>query len=141
METHLRAAGYLNIGLGIAGLVAVVIGLILFGGPGGVLLINAREGGSTSTLEGTVTAAVMIYLVLIAAPLILLGRGLLRVEEWARNLGMILSIVNMVHVPFGTVIAIHTLWVLTSFEVEPLFQAPLRRQRPRFSSGGGPQRG
>lgn len=126
MEAHLRRIGYLNIALGVFGIFVCVVILILFKGPGGVLLINARVGGSTTTTEGFVTACAMLYLVLMAGPQIMLGRGLLECQEWARNLGMILSIFGLINVPFGTVVGVYSLWVLTSYEVEPLFTA-----RPR----------
>jgi hypothetical protein len=124
METHLRLIGYLNIALGILGLVAVVITLILFKGPSGVLLINARVGGSTTTSEGFAVACILFFLFVMAGPLIAVGYGLLQYQEWARDMGMILAIVTLVHIPFGTFLGIYSLWVLTSFEVEPLFKVP-----------------
>ncbi len=124
MEAHLRRAGLLNIALGAFGVFVCIVILILFKGPGGVLLINARVGGSATTTEGFVTACIMVYLILMAGPLILVGKGLLVCQEWARNLGMILSIFGLINIPFGTIVGIYSLWVLTSYEVEPLFTAP-----------------
>lgn len=124
MERHLRWIGILNAGLGALGLIASAVILLLAGGPAGVLLINARAGGSTATVEGMVTAGILVYLVLTAGPLIAAGIGLLRYQEWGRNLAIILSIIMLLHIPIGTMVAIYTLWVLTSHEVEPLFQTP-----------------
>lgn len=122
METHLRAVGYLNLMLGaLSALVCLVI-LVLFGGPSGVLLINARQGSSVTTTEGFITACVMIYLFLLAGPLIALGIGLLKFRQWARNLGTILSIFSLAVIPIGTAVGVYTLWVMMSFEVEPLFR-------------------
>ncbi|MBL8232341.1 MAG: hypothetical protein JNL98_27845 [Bryobacterales bacterium] len=126
MEKHLRTIGYLNVALGALGVLACVVILILFRGPSGVLLINARAGSTVTTTEGFVTACIMVYLILMAGPLIAVGIGLLQVQEWARNLGMILSILSLIGIPIGTVVGIYSLWVLTSFEVEPLFQSPPR---------------
>lgn len=126
MEMHLRTIGYLNVGLGALGVLACVVILILFGGPSGVLLINARTGSNVTTTEGFVTACVMVYLFLMAGPLIAVGMGLLQFQEWARNMGMILSIFSLIHIPIGTIVGVYSLWVLTSFEVEPLFQSPPR---------------
>jgi hypothetical protein len=124
METHLRMIGYLNIALGILGLVAIVITLILFKGPSGVLLINARMGGSATTSEGFTIACILFFLFVMAGPLIAVGYGLLQYQEWARDMGMILAIVTLIHIPLGTLLGIYSLWVLTSFEVEPLFKVP-----------------
>lgn len=131
MEKHLRMIGILNAVLGAFGVLVSLAALIAAGGPRGVLLINARIGGSTSTLEGYVTLAIIIYLFLMAAPMIATGYGLLKYQEWARNLGMILSIVLLIHIPLGTIVGLYSLWVLTSYEVEPLFKSPpVRRPVP-----------
>lgn len=129
MERHLKLSGMLNIAVGIIGILTCIVILISCGGPSGVLLINAREGGSTSTDEGIATAFYMVFLFLMAAPLIATGLGLLRFQEWARNLGMVLSILSLLHLPLGTFVGVYSLWVLTSFEVEPLFKAPPVRQK------------
>ena len=124
MENHLKIAGLLNMALGILGVVGSILTMIIFGGPRGVLLINARQGGSTTTTEGFLTMCLIVYLMLLAGPLIMVGMGLIRYQEWARNLGMILSIFSLVLIPVGTIVGIHSLWVLTSYEVEPLFKNP-----------------
>ena len=72
METHLKFAGILNAALGALGVLASMVVLILFKGPSGILLINSRFGGSATTTEGFVTACVVVYLLLMAGPLIVL---------------------------------------------------------------------
>lgn len=123
MEKHVRTLGFLNAGLGIFCLVACIVVLVIFEGPSGVLLISAREGSSVTTTEGFITACVLIYLFIMAAPLILIGMGLLKLQSWARNLGIIASIFALPIIPFGTVVGVYNLWVLNSFEIEPLFKS------------------
>jgi hypothetical protein len=122
MERHVRTIGILNAGLGVICLLVCVSALVLFGGPSGILLINAREGSTITTTEGFVTACVMIYLAAMSAPLLMIGLGLLRFQGWARNMGIILSIFALPLVPLGTAVGVYNLWVLNSFEVEPLFR-------------------
>lgn len=129
MEFHLKLSGIFTIAVGIIGIIACIVMIIICGGPSGVLLINAREGGSVSTTEGVAAACYMAYLLLMAGPLILVGRGILRFQAWARDAGVILSIVSLLHFPFGTLVATYNLWVLTSFEIEPLFKSPPIRNR------------
>ncbi|HUQ93912.1 MAG TPA: hypothetical protein VM120_19695 [Bryobacteraceae bacterium] len=114
--------GVLNAALGAFGIFAGIVVLILFGGPRGVLLMNARAGGSTTTTEGFVTMWVLFYMFLMAPPLIAAGYGLMKYQEWGRNLGMIVSIFSLILIPLGTIVGIYSLWVLTSHEVEPLFK-------------------
>lgn len=122
MEQHVRTLGYLNAGLGILCVAVCILTLIIFDGPSGVLLISAREGSSVTTTEGFITACVLIYLLIMAGPLIMIGIGLLKLQGWARNLGIIASIFALPIFPFGTLVGVYNLWVLNSFEVEPLFR-------------------
>ena len=40
------------------------------------------------------------------------GWGLLQREPWARTLAIVMAILNLLHMPFGTALGIYTLWVL-----------------------------
>ena len=46
------------------------------------------------------------------------GWGLLQRETWGRTLAIVLGIVNLVDLPFGTALGIYTLWVLLPAESE-----------------------
>lgn len=48
----------------------------------------------------------------------LAGWGLLNYRPWARMLTMILGIISLIHIPFGTALGIYTLWVLLPAESE-----------------------
>jgi hypothetical protein len=52
------------------------------------------------------------FAVAFAAAYLLLAWGLSERQPWARSLGVVLSFVVMVRVPFGTALGIYTLWVL-----------------------------
>ncbi len=43
---------------------------------------------------------------------IMVGIGLLRRERWARPLALVVGILMLVKIPFGTALGIYTLWVL-----------------------------
>jgi zinc-ribbon domain len=49
---------------------------------------------------------------------ILAGWGLLSYRPWARVLALILGVISLVRVPFGTALGIYTLWVLLPAESE-----------------------
>lgn len=53
-------------------------------------------------------------LFVLAAGGILVGRGLLKHEGWARGVALVLSVLALFHPPFGTALGIYTLWVLLS---------------------------
>lgn len=50
------------------------------------------------------------------------GFGMLQYRPWARTLAIILSLINLLHVPFGTLLGLYGLWVLVSTEGERHYQ-------------------
>lgn len=48
----------------------------------------------------------------------LAGWGLLNYRSWARTLALILGVIALIHIPFGTALGIYTLWVLLPAESE-----------------------
>ena len=58
--------------------------------------------------------AVSMLLVILAAPGLLAGYGLLRRQSWGRVLAIVVAILGMVNFPLGTAIGAYALWVLFS---------------------------
>src|SRR5512140_3254831 len=52
------------------------------------------------------------------------GVALRRHREWGRAVAMVLAILNLIVIPFGTALGIYALWVLAQDEIRPLFEAP-----------------
>ena len=59
-----------------------------------------------------------VFLFATAVAGFLAGWGLLNYRPWARMLTLILGVVSLIHVPFGTALGIYTLWVLLPTESE-----------------------
>jgi len=59
----------------------------------------------------------------LSLPGIVTGIGLLRLRPWARILGIVLSALSLLMVPFGSLLGIYGLWVLLSKDTERLFNA------------------
>lgn len=100
-----------------------------FGGLASIIFFGLFAGPTTAAAYGpligfTVTGWMALLLIL-AVPSIALGIGLLNYRPWARSIGMVLSIINLLNFPIGTVLGIYGLWVLLSPETDPLFS-------PRF---------
>lgn len=62
-----------------------------------------------------------IFTVLFSLPQIIAGLGILKRQEWARILGIVLSVLALVRFPLGTALGIFSLYVLTHRETIPLF--------------------
>jgi hypothetical protein len=63
------------------------------------------------------------FLGLVGLPQILGGWGLLRHKEWARILMLVISFLNVFHVPFGTALSVYSMIILFNGETVRLFQA------------------
>lgn len=116
MDEHIKILGILYIAFSALGLIAAIIVFVAITGGG---LISGNDAAITiTTIVGTAIAAV---LVLFSAPGIIGGMGLLKRQSWARVLVLVLGIINLVNIPFGTALGIYTIWVLTNKETEALF--------------------
>jgi len=62
----------------------------------------------------------LIGLALVAGSVLALaaGWGLLDRQPWARTLAIVLGVLNLLNLPFGTALGIYTLWVLLPAESE-----------------------
>ena len=117
MKQHIPIVGWLNIAhSGIALLVGLFIWILL----AGVSTIPEvrYEAGAILHVVGFVFTALMLV---IAAPGIIGGIGLLKGHEWARILTIIVSFLNLLAFPLGTIIGIYSLWVLMREETAKLF--------------------
>jgi hypothetical protein len=107
MDTHIKLLGWLNIGLGILGL---LIGAFVFLILVGVGTISGDQ--EAMMILGVVGVFVGGFLVLLSLPGIIAGYGLLRRQTWARYLALIVGFLSLFNVPVGTLIGGYTLWVL-----------------------------
>ena len=125
MEVHVRNVGLVLYYLGIAMGVTALIALVAAGGMDGVLLTDdpfyKRKDIASIPLERLLLALGIVYSLVMAVPLAVAGRGIIRWRPWAKTLGMLLSAVNMLFFPIGTGVGIYALWVLTDETTEFLF--------------------
>ena len=115
MEQHVKILGILYIVIGGLGVAAALIVFGIFGGIAG--LAKAGQHGEAVPLFLLLGGLAMTVVLAMSAPSIIAGIGLL----WARVLTIILSVIHLFSVPFGTALGIYGLWVLLQRETEPLF--------------------
>jgi hypothetical protein len=124
VQQHVKILAILNIVYGSLGL---LIGLIVFAVLGGVAGFasqidssgDAQNAAPILVLIGTI---VVIVLAVVSAPAIIAGVGLLGFKPWARILGIVLSALHLMSIPFGTLLGIYGLWVLLSAQTEAMFR-------------------
>lgn len=110
MQKHLKLLGILWVAISVLHLVPG-IGLIFFGS-------FALPFIPFHVRALVVPIAMMAGIFFLASAIlgVLAGWGLLTYRPWARILAIILGIIALIHVPFGTALGIYTLWVLLPTE-------------------------
>ena len=77
---------------------------------------------------GLLGAGLTLLFLILGAPSIIAGVGLLGYKTWGRTLAIVISALHLLSVPFGTALGIYGLWVLLKPESEALFRGiPLQR--------------
>jgi len=117
MREHVRILGFLYIGLSALGIIAAVIVFILLNGTG--YITGDKELIMILHITGIVVAAILVFFSL---PGIFAGLGLLKFESWARILALILGVLQLINIPFGTILGVYTIWVLSRPETVELFK-------------------
>jgi hypothetical protein len=100
---------------------------------------------------GLIGVGFATFFMALAVPAIVGGWGLLKYKSWSRILMIIISGLNLIHIPFGTALGIYGLWVLLNEQTTQLLESggtlpplapayPMQPQAPGFS-GPQPPRG
>jgi len=124
MDTHVKVLGVLQIALSAFGLLGAFVLMLIFGGAMGIVGATGDPDAHIAIpIIGITGMALVGFLLLMSIPGFVIGIGLLKRRPWARIGGIVVSILELIAIPFGTVIGVYGLWVLFSSETEQLFQA------------------
>lgn len=129
MEGHVKAVAIIHIISGAILLLIGLAGLFLFGGIAAIVSQNAPSDDARVAVPilGLIGGLAFLFFLIFSLPDIAAGIGLLRFAEWARILTIVISILDLMIVPIGTIIGAYSLWVLFNNQTLPLFrpgQAP-----------------
>jgi hypothetical protein len=124
MDTHVKVLGALQIACGAMGLMAALLLVFVFSGAAGIVGASGDPRASIAIpIIGLTGMALVTFLLLMSLPSVITGIGLLRLRPWARIAGIVLSIIGLMMIPFGTIVGVYGLWVLFSKDTERLFTA------------------
>ncbi len=113
MENHVRVLGLLNIiGGALSGLVAIFV-IVFFGG--------ASTFSAYLSVSPIIAGFWLVAALVLMIPCIVTGIALTGFRGWARTVGIVLSVLQMLLVPLGTIIGIYGLIVLFSEDVDMIF--------------------
>ena len=108
----------------------VLLTFVLGGAAGIVGASGDPEASMAIPIIGLTGAALVSVLVVLSLPSLVIGVGLINMRPWARIGGMVLSVMSLIMIPFGTIIGAYGLWVLFSKDTERLFAGPALPQQP-----------
>ena len=122
MEIHVKVLGALQIAMGTLGLFGALALVLIFGvASSAVGLSGEPDAAIALPIIGITGVALVSFLVALSLPGVVVGIGLIQRRPWARIAGIVLSILGMMMVPFGTILGVYGVWVLFSKETERLF--------------------
>lgn len=118
MEQHITILGVLHIAYGAIGLLVAMIIFMLLVGAG--MLSGDAEAMAITGLVGTSIATLLF---IPSLPGLIGGLGIFKYRQWARVTLLVVGFVNLLIVPFGTILGIYTIWVLMNIEVKDMFDS------------------
>src|SRR5688500_13454012 len=124
MQTHVKVVAVGFIVLSALGVLAALMMMLVFGGAAGIVgaAAEAPEAAIAIPIIGITGTFLTIFLFAISLPGLITGFGLLSWKPWARILAIVLCAVNLINIPFGTLLGIYGLWVLLNKDTERLFE-------------------
>jgi multidrug transporter EmrE-like cation transporter len=125
MESHVKILGTLHIVFGSLGILAAVFFLLLFGSIASVVSLSdstsARDAAIAVPILGGIGTILFVLIGAISLPGLIGGIGLVKLASWSRIFMIVISALDLLSVPIGTVLGIYGIWVLTRPETEALF--------------------
>lgn len=118
LEKHVTVLGAIHIAFGVLGVLIAAFLFFVLAGAG--WLSQDSEAMVITTSIGTMLS---VFLLVLSIPEIIAGLGLLRHAAWARILALVLGVLHLLNIPFGTIVGIYTIWVLMDDRTSALFGA------------------
>jgi hypothetical protein len=124
MDTHVKVLAWLYIIFGVLGSLFGLGLMALLGFIGVAGAASDPDAWMALPILGLTGAALGIFMLILSLPGVIAGLGLLKFHPWARILTIVLSALNLMNVPFGTILGIYGLWVMLSDDGSRLFAQP-----------------
>ena len=124
MHTHVKVLAVLHIIFGVLGALFGLGLMALLGVIGVAGAASDPDAWVALPILGFTGAALGVFMLAISLPGVIAGIGLLKFRPWARILTILLSALNLINFPFGTILGVYGLWVMLSDEGTRLFVQP-----------------
>jgi hypothetical protein len=111
MRQHIDTVAWIHIAFGALGVLAA---LAVGGVVGGAALF--ADDAQTTGIMVLLAGFIAVVMGLLSVPSLVGGWGLLKRRPWARMLVLIVSFLNLLNFPLGTLVGGYSIWVLMSDE-------------------------
>ena len=119
MKNHIQIVAALHIAMGALSLLGALAVFAVLGVAGGIVVSQGEhEAGGIIDLVAVVLGG---FLAVLALPGIIGGWALFAGRSWGRPFVLVLGVIHLINIPFGTALGIYTLWALLR---EPPLQTP-----------------
>ena len=119
MKTHIQIVAALHIAMGALSLLAAIAVFAFLGMAGGIVVSQGEH--EAAGIIGIVAVVLGGFLAVLALPGIIGGWALFAGRSWGGPFVMVLGVIQLINIPFGTALGIYTLWALLR---EPPPQTP-----------------
>ena len=116
MEKHLTVVAALQVGFSVLGILAAIIVYTVLHN-----VMHFADDPETVNVLRIVARWVSLFLLVISIPGMVGGIGLFMKKNWARILVLIISVLDLLNIPLGTIIAVYSIWVLVQEDTVKLF--------------------
>jgi len=133
MAQHVKVLGILHIVFGALCVLGGLICLAVMGGIAGIVGASDQTHDAAVAIPvlAAIGAFVCILCLVVGVPGLIGGIGLLQYKPWARITVIVLSALDLIHIPFGTALGIYGFWVLLNPQTEALFNRPQMPAMPQ----------
>ena len=119
MNANIQIVAALHIAMGALSLLVAIAVFAALGMLGGIVVSQGEH--EAAGIIGIAGVVLVGFLAVLALPGIIGGWALFAGRSWGRPFVMVLGVIQLLNIPFGTVLGIYTLWALLR---EPTPQAP-----------------
>ena len=123
MQTHVKVLGVIYLAVGGCMLLGALFLALTLGGVAGIVGAAADPDDAAIAIPilGIAGTALTAFLGIFSLPSLITGYGLFNFKPWSRVVGIVLSAISLIFIPFGTIAGAYGLWVLLSKDTERLF--------------------
>ena len=122
MVTHVKVIAVLFLIFGALGLIGALFFGLLFGSLASLVGVSGEEGAPVGAAAlGFIGTFLTALFAILSLPNIICGIYLLKFQSWARILAIVLAVISLIHIPFGTIFGVYALIILFHKDTEALF--------------------